>query len=143
MSLAFLTCSVGLAASRKNVLFFASDDMRVQLGAERVPGTHAMHTPRMDELVGKSLFLRKAQVQQAVCSPTRTSVLTSRYPDTTRVWDLYSYFREPRRSTKRAARVTPSPRQSPQQPPPLARATQETSEGTTPPSRSSSAKTAT
>jgi iduronate 2-sulfatase len=32
-------------------------------------------------------------VQQAVCGPTRASVLTSRYPDTTRVWDLYSYWR--------------------------------------------------
>ena len=44
--------------------------------------------------MGKSLFLAKAQVQQAVCSPTRTSLLTSRYPDTTRVWDLWSWFRD-------------------------------------------------
>lgn len=77
-----------------NVLFFAVDDLRVQLGADHVPGTPNMSTPNIDNLINKSLFLKKAQVQQAVCSPTRTSILTSRYPDTTRVWDLYSYWRK-------------------------------------------------
>ena len=81
-------------SKRMNVLFFAVDDLRIQLGTDRVPGTPNMSTPNIDALVSKSLFLRKAQVQQAVCSPTRTSLLTSRYPDTTRVWDLYSYFRK-------------------------------------------------
>ena len=80
--------------SRMNVLFLAADDMRMQLGNDRVPGTHAMYTPHLDGLANRSLFLRKAQVQQAVCSPTRTSLLTSRYPDTTRVWDLVSYWRD-------------------------------------------------
>ena len=82
-----------LTAARSNVLFLAADDLRVQLGVDHVPGTHKMSTPNMDALISKSLFMRKAQVQQAVCSPTRASLLTSRYPDTTRVWDLYSYFR--------------------------------------------------
>ena len=66
------------------------DDLRIQLGADRVPGT-----PHIDAkyrcLINQSLFLKKAQVQQAVCSPTRASILTSRSP--TRVWDLYSWFR--------------------------------------------------
>ena len=82
-----------VAAQRKNILFLAVDDLRVQLGTDHVPGTPNMSTPNIDSLVAKSLYLKKAQVQQAVCSPTRTSLLTSRYPDTTRVWDLYSYFR--------------------------------------------------
>ena len=79
---------------RQNVLFLAADDMRIALGVDRVPGTHTMSTPNLDAIISKSLFLRKAHVQQAVCSPTRTSLLTSRYPDTTRVWDLYSYWRD-------------------------------------------------
>lgn len=31
--------------------------------------------------------------QQAVCAPSRTSMLTSRRPDTTRVYDFHSYWR--------------------------------------------------
>jgi hypothetical protein len=44
-----------------------------------VTGTPKMSTPNLDKLIGESLFLKSAQVQQAVCSPTRTSILTSRY----------------------------------------------------------------
>ena len=76
-----------------NVLFLAADDMRMQLGNDRVPGTHAMYTPHLDGLANRSFFSAKRE-QQAVCSPTRTSLLTSRYPDTTRVWDLVSYWRD-------------------------------------------------
>ena len=96
MQYLFLTllCCIAATAHRMNVLFLAVDDLRVQLGVDHVPGTPNMSTPNIDALVAKSLFLRKAQVQQAVCSPTRTSILTSRYPDTTRVWDLYSYWRK-------------------------------------------------
>ena len=39
------------------------------------------------------MVLKKAYVQQAVCSPYRTSVLTGQRPDTTRVYDLDTYWR--------------------------------------------------
>ena len=52
-----------------------------------------MHTPHLDALAKKSLVLTKNYVQQAVCSPTRTSLLTGRRPDRTFVYDLASYFR--------------------------------------------------
>ena len=41
-----------------------------------------------------ALLLQKNYVQQAICAVSRTSVLTGRRPDTTQVWDLYSYWRE-------------------------------------------------
>ncbi len=34
-----------------------------------------------------------AYVQQAVCSPSRTAMMTGLRPDTTRVWDLETHFR--------------------------------------------------
>ena len=46
-----------------------------------------------DALASRSLLLKKAYVQQAVCSPSRTSLLTGRRPDTTHVYNLYDYFR--------------------------------------------------
>ena len=86
----------------KNVLFFAVDDLRPEISAfgggdlgPVIPGTHSppLHTPHFDDLAKKSLVLTKNYVQQAVCSPTRTSLLSGRRPDRTRVYDLYSYFR--------------------------------------------------
>ena len=39
------------------------------------------------------MLRRFSYVQQAVCSPSRTSLLTGRRPDTTHVYDLWHYFR--------------------------------------------------
>ncbi len=86
-------------AKRKNVLFIVSDDMRPQLNIYSGPDfpsrTHpTMHTPNLDGLARKSLLLKRAYVQVAVCSPSRTSLLTGRRPDTTHVYDLVTYFRK-------------------------------------------------
>ena len=83
---------------RKNVLFIIADDLRPQLGAYNgsyFPSSpHApMITPNIDSLASKSLLLKRAYVQQALCSPSRASFLTGRRPDTTHVYDLESYFR--------------------------------------------------
>lgn len=43
---------------------------------------------------GGALTFTEAHVQQAVCSPSRTSLLTSRRPDHTRVYDLNHHFRD-------------------------------------------------
>ena len=53
-----------------------------------------MHTPNIDALARQSLVLRRNYCQQAICGPTRASLLTSRRPDRTRVWDLSSYWRD-------------------------------------------------
>ena len=37
---------------------------------------------------------RPSPSQQAICCPTRSSFLTGRRPDTTKVWDLKTYWRE-------------------------------------------------
>ncbi|KAK3099006.1 hypothetical protein FSP39_025192 [Pinctada imbricata] len=84
---------------RKNVLFLVADDMRPELGCyygDDFPSKihPEMHTPNLDALAGKSLLLKRAYVQQAVCSPSRTSLLTGRRPDTTHIYDLFHYFRD-------------------------------------------------
>ena len=53
-----------------------------------------MHTPNLDALAGKSLLFLNAFVQQALCSPSRTSLLTGRRPDTTRITEIGPYWRD-------------------------------------------------
>ncbi|KAK2159194.1 hypothetical protein LSH36_156g00065 [Paralvinella palmiformis] len=83
--------------SHKNVLFLMSDDLRVQLGAydrhnpRRILTTI---TPNLDRLANRSLVLERAYVQLSMCGPSRTSILTGRRPDTTRVWSQKEYWRK-------------------------------------------------
>jgi iduronate 2-sulfatase len=52
-----------------------------------------MQTPHLDDLAARSLVMKKAYVQAAVCAASRASVLTGRRPDTTRVTDFMHYWR--------------------------------------------------
>ncbi|XP_065833661.1 iduronate 2-sulfatase-like [Oscarella lobularis] len=84
------------AAEKKNILFLVADDMKPELGSyddPLYPVYPHIRSPNLDKLAAKSLVLRRAYVQQAVCSPSRASLLTGRRPDTTHVYDLTTYFR--------------------------------------------------
>ena len=50
-------------------------------------------TPNIDRLAARSLPFTRAYCQQAVCSPTRTSLLLGRRPYTTKIYDLEHHFR--------------------------------------------------
>lgn len=52
-----------------------------------------MHTPSLNAFMKESLVLTQSHVQQAVCSPSRWSVLLGRRPDTTHVYDLITNAR--------------------------------------------------
>ncbi|CAG5134083.1 unnamed protein product [Candidula unifasciata] len=75
---------------RPNVLFIVIDDLRPTLGCYGEP---LLRTPNVDNLASKSILFDQTFVQQAVCGPSRISFLTSRRPDTTRLYDFYSYWR--------------------------------------------------
>ncbi|MGI8905346.1 MAG: sulfatase [Candidatus Sumerlaeaceae bacterium] len=76
--------------SRYNVLFIAVDDLRPLLGCY---GNTTVRSPNIDRLAASGLLFNRAYCQQAVCSPSRTSLLTGLRPDTTRVYDLTTHFR--------------------------------------------------
>jgi len=76
---------------RRNVLFIAVDDLRPSLGCY---GDPIAKSPHIDRLVKSGLLFNRAYCQQAVCSPSRTSLMTGRRPDTTRVFDLKTHFRK-------------------------------------------------
>lgn len=82
--------SVARAADRPNVLFIAVDDLRPEMGCY---GNTVVKTPNLDRLAARGTVFNRAYCQQAVCSPSRSSLLTGRRPDATRVWDLETHFR--------------------------------------------------
>ena len=79
------------ANDRPNILFIAIDDLRPELGCY---GDKFIKTPSIDQLAKSGVVFNHAYCQQAVCNPSRASLLTGMRPDTARVWDLRVHFRE-------------------------------------------------
>ncbi len=73
------------AADRMNVLFIAIDDLRPQLGCY---GHKQIHSPNIDRLASEGLLFDRAYCQQAICSPSRISLLTGLRPDSTGIYGL-------------------------------------------------------
>ena len=83
-------CSAVFAAPAPNVLFLMTDDFRPELACY---GSQAI-TPNLDRLAQSSVRFSHAYCQQAVCNPSRSSFLTGRRPDSLRIWNNGTHFRE-------------------------------------------------
>lgn len=87
LTLSLLLAATGFAADsarKPNVLFIISDDLRTELGCYGVQG---IQTPHIDALAARSVRFDRAICQYALCNPSRTSILTGRYPTQTGVMD--------------------------------------------------------
>lgn len=73
-----------------NILFIPVDDLRPELGCY---GNTAIKTPNIDRLAQEGVVFNRAYCQQAVCNPSRASLLTGLRPDSIQVWDLATKFR--------------------------------------------------
>ena len=76
---------------KPNVLFIAIDDLKPYLNFY---GFSAVKSPNLDKLAERSTVFMSNYCQQAVCAPTRASLLTGLRPDRTQVWDLKTLIRD-------------------------------------------------
>ncbi|MBN1910772.1 MAG: sulfatase [Pirellulales bacterium] len=90
------TSAAPAETKRPNVLFIAVDDMRPDLGCY---GSNLIKTPNIDRLGDSGVVFTRAYCQEALCNPSRASLLSGLRPDTIRVWDLPTHFRTTRPET--------------------------------------------
>lgn len=78
-------------AERPNILFLAVDDLRPELGCY---GSPIAVTPHLDALAAEGLLFQRAYCQQAICRPSRASLMTGTRPETTGLFHNYVSLRE-------------------------------------------------
>ncbi|MDF7822709.1 sulfatase [Pontiellaceae bacterium B12227] len=76
---------------RPNVLFIPIDDLKPMLACY---GDDSIKTPNIDRLAERGMVFLNNHCQQAVCGPSRASLMTGLYPDTTRIYDLSTKMRD-------------------------------------------------
>jgi iduronate 2-sulfatase len=92
ITLALAISSVAaLAAAKPNVLLICVDDLKPLLGCY---GDPLARTPNLDRLAARGVRLDRAHCNQAVCSPSRNSLLTGLRPQTIGIYDLPTHFRK-------------------------------------------------
>jgi uncharacterized sulfatase len=85
------TASAQGQAARPNVLLIMADDLNDDMATFGHP---IVKTPNLDRLADRGVRFERAYTQFALCNPSRASYMTGLRPDTIRVYDLGTHFRE-------------------------------------------------
>ncbi len=76
---------------KMNVLFIAVDDLRPQLNCY---GKTEIISPNIDRIASEGVLFKRAYCMQAICAPSRASLLAGARPDTTKIYDLDTPLRK-------------------------------------------------
>jgi iduronate 2-sulfatase len=88
--LSCLSAQILEAADKPNVLMICVDDLKPNLGCY---GDKFAHTPNIDALAASGILFESAYCNQAVCSPSRNSLMLGLRPQTIGIYDLPTHFR--------------------------------------------------
>ena len=89
----FLAIFFAQSQQAPNVVFISVDDLKPTI---RSFGDEIAITPNLDHLSRSSTIFLNNHTQQAICSPSRISLLTGMRPDYTQVYDLKTKMRDKR-----------------------------------------------
>lgn len=81
----------GQTTDRRNILFIAIDDLRPELGCY---GSPIAVSPHLDALANDGLLFNRAYCQEAICRPSRASLMTGMRPESTGLFHNYVSLRE-------------------------------------------------
>ena len=87
----FAAAASGAAAEKKNVLFLIADDLNNLLGCY---GDPVARTPNLDRLAARGVRFDRAYCAFPLCGPSRNSMLTGLYPNSTGIHQNSQIFRQ-------------------------------------------------
>ena len=103
--LLWFACAAVSGAERPNVVFFLADDLgQRDLG---IYGSAFYETPNIDRLAKEGASFSNAYAACPVCSPTRASLLTGKYPQRCGVTDYLGASQ--REKWNRNTKLLPAP----------------------------------
>lgn len=86
-----LTTNADEASAPKNVLFIISDDLNTSLGCYGHP---QVQSPNIDRLAARGVRFENATCQYPLCGPSRNSMLTGLYPNSSGIMSNGQIFRQ-------------------------------------------------